>query len=112
MAGQEEVTGVAVELRPLVRRQRVFDRELVQAELIVELVEVFLRGGTEVHPHHRVGLLEVLGDVGDREIVGLEHTVAVHPGHGHRPRYSAIPTAVNSERETPFFMARMNLTAN
>ena len=45
-------------------------------------MELLLRRSAEVHPHDGVGLLEVLGDVGDGEALGLEHTLAVHPGHG------------------------------
>ena len=74
--------GVAVELGALVGPERVLDGELVQAELAGELVELFLRGAAEVDPHHGVGLLQVLGDVGDREALGLEDPLAIHPGHG------------------------------
>ena len=82
VAGQEQVGGVAVELGALVGAERVLDGELVQAELAGELVELLLRRAAQVHPHDGVGVLEVLGDVGDREALGLENTLAVHPGHG------------------------------
>ena len=74
--------GVAVELRALVRAERVLDGELVQAELVGELVELLLRRTAQVHPHHRVGVLEVLGDVGDGKALGLESALPVHPGQG------------------------------
>jgi hypothetical protein len=82
VAGQEQVRGVAVELGTLMRSQGVFDSQLVQAELSGELVELQLRGGAQVHPHHGVGPLEVVGDLGDGEVLGLEDALAVRPGHG------------------------------
>ena len=95
VARQEQVGRVVVELGALVWAERVLDGELVQAELTGELVELLLRRAAEVDPHHRVGLLEVLGDVGDRESLALQDTVAIHPGHGiahpkilHRPHDS------------------------
>ena len=56
MAGQEQVGGVAVELRALVGAERVLDGEFVQAELGGQLVELILGRATEVDPHHGVGL--------------------------------------------------------
>ena len=74
--------GVPVELRPLVGPERVLDRQLVQPELAGELVELLLGGPAQVDPDHRVGLLEVVGDVGNREALGLERSLAIHPGQG------------------------------
>ena len=65
VAGQEQVGRVVVELGALVGAEGVLDGELVQAELAGELVELRLRRAAEVDPHHRVGLLQVVGDVGD-----------------------------------------------
>ena len=79
VAGQEQVGGVAVELRALVGPERVLDGELVEAELGGQLVELFLGGAAEVDPHHGVGLLEVIGHVGEREALGVEDTLAIHP---------------------------------
>nr|WP_255566480.1 hypothetical protein [Iamia sp. SCSIO 61187] len=49
MARQEQVPGVVVELRSLMRAEGVFDGELVQAELGVELGELLPGGRAEVH---------------------------------------------------------------
>ena len=46
--------GVVVELRSLVRPERILDGELVQPELVGELVELLLGRAAEVDPHHRV----------------------------------------------------------
>ena len=67
-----------VELRTLVRAERVLDGELVQSELLGEHVQLVLRRAAEVDPHDRVVLRQVLGDVRDGEVLGLEHAVAVH----------------------------------
>ncbi len=69
------------------RPERVFDGELVQAELTSELVELLLRGPAEVDPYHRVGFLKMLGDVGQGKPLGLENAFAVHPGHGIAHEY-------------------------
>ena len=92
--------GVVVELRPLVLAERVLDGELVQAELAGELVELVLRRSAEVDPHDRVGLLEVVGDVGDREVLGLENALAVHPGHG-LAHGSTLPALARTEPGEP-----------
>ena len=83
VAGQEGVGGVVVELGPLVGLERVLDGQLVQAELVGQLVELVARRAAQVDPDHRVGPFEVVGDVGDREVLGLQHALAVHPGVGH-----------------------------
>ena len=72
VAGQEQVGGVAVELGALMGSEGVLDRELVQTELAGELVQLLLRRAAEVDPHDGVGMLEVLGDVGDGEALGFE----------------------------------------
>ncbi len=72
-----------VDLGTLVGSERVLDGELVQAELVGELVQLLLGRSAEVHPHDGVGTLQVLGDVGDRKALRLEHAFAVHPRVGH-----------------------------
>ena len=87
--------GVVVDLRALVGPERVLDRELVEAELAGELVQLLLRRTAEVDPHDRVGLLEILRDVGDGEVLRLEDPLAVHPGvrraHGARRPFVHTP---------------------
>ena len=78
-----------IELRALVRAERVLDRELVQAELGGELVELLLRRAAEVDPHHRVGLLEVVRHVGDGKVLRLQHAVSVHPSAGLAHAFSS-----------------------
>ena len=94
---EEQVRGIAVELRALVRPESVLDGQLVQAELVGELVELRDRGAAEVHPHHGVRLSEVLRDVGDGEALGVKHTLAVHPGRGITHCCSSMFTAVTLE---------------
>ena len=76
--------GVVVELRALVRAERVLDRELVQAELVRQLVQLVRGGVAEVDPDDGVRTGEVVRHVREREALGLQHALAVHPGVGHR----------------------------
>ena len=65
VAREEQVAGVVVELRPLVRSERVLDGQLVQAELGRQLVQLVVGRAAEVDPHDGVRLLEVLRDLRD-----------------------------------------------
>ena len=90
--------GVVVDLGSLVGSQGIFDGQLVQPELVGELVELLPGGLAEVDPDDGVGPLEVLGHVGDGEVLGFERPFAVHPGSGHRASSvavdrHAVPTA-------------------
>ena len=78
VGGQEQVRLVVVELGSLMRAERVLDGQLVEAELVGELVELLLRRTAQVDPHHGVGFGEVVGHLCDREVLGLEHPVAIH----------------------------------
>jgi hypothetical protein len=73
-----------VDLRSLMLTECVLDGELVQAQLHGQSVHVFLGRRAEVDPDDGVRLLEVLRDIGNRKVLGLENTLAVHPGLGHR----------------------------
>ena len=75
--------GVVVELGPLVGLERVLDRERVQAQLVGQLVQLVARRAAQVDPDHRVRPFQVVGDLGHREALGLQHALAVHPGVGH-----------------------------
>ena len=68
-----------VELGALVLGDGVLDGQLVEAELVGQLGELLVGRGAEVDPHEGVGLGEVLGHVGHREVLGLEHALAVQP---------------------------------
>ena len=84
VARQEQMGGVMVDLRSLMRPERVLDREFVQAQLVGQRVHVFRGGRAEVDPDDGVRLLEVVGHLGDRKVLRLENTLSVHPGLGHR----------------------------
>jgi hypothetical protein len=83
VAGEEGVGGVGVELGPMVGLEGVLHRERVQAELVGQLVQLVDRRPAQVDPDHRARPLQVVGDVGDREALGLQDALAVHPGVGH-----------------------------
>jgi hypothetical protein len=79
---------VAVQLGPLVLLDGVFDGQEVQPELLGDDLQVLLVGLAQVQPHHRVRLLEVLGDLGGREVLGFQHPIAVQPRVTHTSRLS------------------------
>jgi hypothetical protein len=66
----------------------VLDRQRMQPELLRDDLQVLLVGLAQVQPHHRVRLLEVVGDLGGREVLGLQRPVAVQPGMTHTTRLS------------------------
>jgi hypothetical protein len=74
---------VAVELGPLVLLGGVLDRQGMQPELLGDDLQVLLVGFAQVQPHHGAGLLEVVGDLGGWEVLGLQHPIAVQPGMAH-----------------------------
>ena len=79
VGGQEEVRRVPRRLRPLVLRRCVLDGEAVEAELLGELRELVVVGHAQIGPDDAVGLLEVVGDLLEREVVGFDDAVAPHP---------------------------------
>ena len=83
VAHHEQVAGVALDFRPLVLPEGVLDGELVKAELVLQLLHLLGRRRAVVDPHDRVGTFEVVGDVRDGVVLGLEDALAVHPGVGH-----------------------------
>ena len=82
VARQEQVGRVVVELGSLVLTKGVLDGELVDAELVGELDELLLAGGTEVDPHDGVDFGQVLGHLRHGEALLLHLAVAIHPGLG------------------------------
>ncbi len=95
VCGHEEVCVVTVELRALEVVDRVLDREAVQSELFLERREVLLRGVREVDPDRRLRVLDVVGDVGEREVLEIEDAFAIQAGVDHalmlRPHAHAGP---------------------
>jgi len=89
VGAEEQVGLVAVELWPLVLVDRILDRQRVQPELLRHRRQVVLVGGAQVQPDNRAWHGEVVGDVGDREALGLQDAVAVHPGPFHTHSLSA-----------------------
>jgi hypothetical protein len=67
---QEEHVAVVLELRALVGRERVLDRELVQVELGTDRLELLRRRLEEPDPHERAGLLPRLAGVVQRQRPG------------------------------------------
>jgi hypothetical protein len=67
----EERVVVALDFRPLVSRQCVFDREVVQAELFLNFSQERLRGFVEANPHECVGPLYHITDVVERHLSNL-----------------------------------------
>jgi hypothetical protein len=83
VGGEEVVVLVAVQFRPLVLLDGVLDRQGVEPELLRDDLQVLLVGLAQVQPHHRVGLLEVVGDLGGWEVLGLQLPLSVQPGVTH-----------------------------
>jgi hypothetical protein len=81
--GEEVVVLVAVQLGPLMLLDGVLDRQRMQPELLRDDLQVGMVGLAQVQPHHRAGLLEVVGDLSGREVLGLQHPLAVQPGMAH-----------------------------
>ena len=59
----EQRVAVLLDLRPLVAVARVLDRELVQVELLLHLLELGLGGVLERHPDEAAGPREVVADL-------------------------------------------------
>jgi hypothetical protein len=67
---------VAVQLGPLMLLG-------MEPELLGDDLQVLLVGLAQVQPHDRVRLLEVVGDLGRWEVLGLQHPLAVQPAMTH-----------------------------
>ena len=50
--------------------------------IVCDLVELFLGWSAEVNQDDRVGLVQVLRHVGDREVLGVEDALSVDPRVG------------------------------
>src|SRR5665213_729075 len=75
---------VAVELRPLMLMRGVFDGECVQTELFFDFGQPLAVGGAEIEPDEDAGVIYVLGDVGDGEVLFLQHSVAIEASARHQ----------------------------
>ena len=64
----EERVLVTFDFGPLVRRKRVFDGELVEAELLLYLPKESLIGLVQANPHERVRAFEDVTDVVERDL--------------------------------------------
>ena len=71
--------GVAVQFGPLVALDGVLDRERVQPELLGQDGQVSVVGVVQVQPDRHPLLPEELADLGDREAVHLQRSLAVAP---------------------------------
>jgi hypothetical protein len=96
VGGEEVVVLVAVQLGPLMLLDGVLDGQRVQPELLGDDLQVLLVGLAQVQPHHRVRLLEEVGDLGGREVLGLQHPLAVQPGVTH-----TVSLAAWANHDTP-----------
>jgi hypothetical protein len=80
---QEQVRVVAVELRALMRADRILDRQRVQLQLLGNRRELRLGWVAIVQPHACTLILEVLGNVLDRKILEHELALAVQSSARH-----------------------------
>ena len=71
--------GVAVQFGSLVALDGVLDRERVQPELVGEDGQLGVVGIVQVEPDRHPLLPEELADLGDREAVHLQRSLAVAP---------------------------------
>jgi len=85
------VRAVAVELGPLVLGDGVLDGQTVQLEFLGDRGDVVLVRFADVHPDDGRGFLEVVGDLLDGKVLGLEDPVPVRPGPGHDGIVAANP---------------------
>ena len=67
----EERIAVLLELRPLVGTERVLDREVVQAERLLEASQELFVGLLDADPHELIRLAEDVADLGDRDVPDL-----------------------------------------
>ena len=84
--GEQRVV-VLLDLRPLVAVPRILDRQVVQAELLLHLRELFGRRVLQRHPDEAAGLGQVVADVVDRAIGELGAVLVGHAvdEHGAAP---------------------------
>ncbi len=75
---------VVVEFRPLMLVRGVFDGECVQTELFFDFGQPLAVRGAEIEPHEDAGVIDVLGDVGDGEVLFLQHPVAIQASARHQ----------------------------
>ena len=67
----EERVVVALDFRPLMRGKRVFDGQIVEAELLLHFPQQRLVRLVEANPHERVGALDDIADVVERDLADL-----------------------------------------
>ena len=102
------MAGVVIELRPLMAAERILDRQLVEPELSLKLVDVGFGRLAVVDPHDRARHRQELGHVRDREALLDQLPVAVRPGVGHVCERTCQP-----DRRSVFFFclsARFSLS--
>jgi hypothetical protein len=83
IGAQEQMRVVPVELRALVRVDRILDRQRVQLKLLGDRRELRLGWVAIVQPHTCVLVLEVLRDVPNRKVLEHELSLAVQSSARH-----------------------------
>ena len=90
--GEEGVRGVAGGLGPLATRDHVLDRVLVEAEFVGELADDPMVRVAHVHPDQRALLVEVLRNVGEGKVLGLQLAIEPQTGPAVVTHESTLPT--------------------
>ena len=72
---------VALDLGALMRRERVFDREIVESELLLHLAKQRLVRLEEPDPHERVGALDDVADVIECHLADASAVRVRHAGN-------------------------------
>ena len=101
VGAEEQVGLVAVQLWPLVLVDRILDGQGVQPELLRHRRQVVLVRDAQVQPDNRAGFGETVGDIGDREALGLQDTVAVHRVRAIHHSLSVPAPAAGTRRTGP-----------
>ena len=85
MNDHEPVAAVLLDLRPLVRRDGVLNRERMEVEFFLAQCEVARPGVHHVEPHERVGFLEYLTEIGQVRGWLRDAAIAQHQAAQGRP---------------------------
>jgi hypothetical protein len=91
----EDRVAVPLELRPLVRAGRVFNRKVVEGELLLHLREHLAVRLEETDPHESTRLLEDLADVRDRHLAARD---AGRIRHAFDQSFHARPSPTSTAR--------------
>ncbi len=77
--GEESVRRVARSFGAFAARERIFHRMRVEAQLLRQREQPLRFRIEKIHPHETVGVLQVVRDVGEREVFTLDFSAPPHP---------------------------------